>query len=47
MSNAHAITRTLTRSPLIAVVLYVAVIGGLLAIVGIADRKSTRLNSSH
>ncbi|MEA2887149.1 MAG: hypothetical protein QOD11_1509, partial [Bradyrhizobium sp.] len=31
MSTGHAITRTLTRSPLIAVVLYLAVIGGLIA----------------
>jgi general secretion pathway protein M len=36
MSTAHAITRSLTRSPLIAVVLYAVVIGGLLAIAGIA-----------
>jgi general secretion pathway protein M len=36
MSNAHAVTRTLTRSPLIAVVLYVAVASGLLATCGIA-----------
>jgi general secretion pathway protein M len=36
MSTAQAITRTLTRSPLIAVVLYVVVIGGLLATIGIA-----------
>ena len=36
MSAAQAITRTLTRSPLIAVVLYAVVIGGLLAIAGIA-----------
>jgi general secretion pathway protein M len=36
MSTGHAITRTLTRSPLIAVVLYVVVIGGLLAMVGAA-----------
>jgi general secretion pathway protein M len=33
---AQAITRTLTRSPLIAVVLYAVVIGGLLAIAGTA-----------
>ncbi len=31
MNSANAIARTLTRSPLIAVVLYVAVLGGLLA----------------
>ena len=31
MNSANAITRILTRSPLIAVVLYVAVLGGLLA----------------
>ena len=31
MNSADAIVRTLTRSPLIAVVLYVAVFGGLLA----------------
>jgi general secretion pathway protein M len=36
MSTAQAITRTLTRSPLIAVMLYLVVIGGLLATVGIA-----------
>jgi general secretion pathway protein M len=36
MSAAQTITRTLTRSPLIAVVLYVAVIGALLATAGIA-----------
>ena len=36
MSTGHAITRTLTRSPLIAVVLYLVVIGGLLAIAGAA-----------
>jgi general secretion pathway protein M len=36
MSTGHAITRALTRSPLIAVVLYVVVIGGLLAMAGTA-----------
>ena len=36
MSSGNAITRTLTRSPLIAVVLYLAVLGGLLATAGIA-----------
>jgi general secretion pathway protein M len=36
MSTAQAITRTLTRSPLIAVVLYAVVIGGLLAMAGMA-----------
>jgi general secretion pathway protein M len=36
MSASQAITRTLTRSPLIAVVLYFAVAGGLLATVGFA-----------
>lgn len=36
MSTGHAITRTLTRSPLIAVVLYVVVTGGLLAMAGMA-----------
>jgi general secretion pathway protein M len=36
MSTAHAITHALTRSPLIAVALYAVVIGGLLAISGIA-----------
>jgi general secretion pathway protein M len=36
MSSGNALTRTLTRSPLIAVTLYVAVLGGLLAIAGIA-----------
>jgi general secretion pathway protein M len=33
---AQSITRTLTRSPLVAVVLYAVTIGGLLAIAGIA-----------
>jgi general secretion pathway protein M len=36
MSAANAIARTLTRSPLIAVVLYIAVTGGLLVTAGIA-----------
>jgi general secretion pathway protein M len=36
MSTGHAITRTLMRSPLIAVVLYVIVIGGLIATAGTA-----------
>lgn len=36
MSAGHAITRTLTRSPLIAVVLYLVAIGGLLTTVAIA-----------
>jgi general secretion pathway protein M len=36
MSTGHAITRTLTRSPLIAVVLYVVAVGGLLAMAGAA-----------
>ena len=36
MSTAQAITRSLTRSPLIAVVLYAVLIGGLLAVAGIA-----------
>jgi general secretion pathway protein M len=36
MSTGHAITRTLTRSPLIAVLLYVVVIAGLLAMAGTA-----------
>src|ERR1700688_924942 len=36
MSWQNAITRTLTRSPLIAVTLYVAVLGGLLAMAGVA-----------
>jgi general secretion pathway protein M len=36
MSTGQAITRALTRSPLIAVVLYLVTIGGLLAIAGIA-----------
>jgi general secretion pathway protein M len=36
MSTGHAITRTLTRSPLIAVLLYVVVISGLLAMAGTA-----------
>jgi general secretion pathway protein M len=36
MTSAHAITRTLTHSPLIAVVLYIAVAGALLATTGFA-----------
>jgi general secretion pathway protein M len=36
MISHSAITRTLTRSPLIAVALYVAVLGGLLATAGFA-----------
>jgi general secretion pathway protein M len=36
MSSGNAITRSLTRSPLIAVALYVAVLGGLLAMAGVA-----------
>ena len=36
MISQNAITRTLTRSPWIAVMLYVAVIGGLLATAGFA-----------
>jgi general secretion pathway protein M len=36
MSTGQAITRALTRSPLIAVVLYAVTIGGLLAITGVA-----------
>jgi general secretion pathway protein M len=36
MSTGQAITRALTRSPLIAVVLYLVTIGSLLAIAGIA-----------
>ena len=36
MSTGQTITRTLTRSPLIAVVLYIAVIGGLIAAAGLA-----------
>jgi general secretion pathway protein M len=36
MMSAHSITHTLTRSPLIAVVLYIAVTGGLFAAAGIA-----------
>jgi general secretion pathway protein M len=36
MSSQNAIARTLTRSPLIAVVLYVAVLGALLATAGMA-----------
>jgi general secretion pathway protein M len=36
MSTGHSITRTLTHSPLIAVVLYVAAIGGLIATAGFA-----------
>jgi general secretion pathway protein M len=36
MTAGHAITRTLTRSPLIAVVLYLVAIGGLLMAIAIA-----------
>jgi len=36
MTAGQTITRTLTHSPLIAVVLYVAVVGGLLATAGLA-----------
>jgi general secretion pathway protein M len=36
MSTGQTLARTLTRSPLIAVVLYLAVIGGLIAAVGLA-----------
>jgi general secretion pathway protein M len=36
MSAGQTITRTLTHSPLIAVVLYIAVVGGLLATAGFA-----------
>ena len=36
MISQNVITRTLTRSPWIAVMLYVAVIGGLLATAGFA-----------
>ena len=36
MTAAQSITRTLTRSPLVAVVLYVVVIGGLLLGMGLA-----------
>jgi general secretion pathway protein M len=36
MSSTDAIVRTLTRSPLIAVMLYVAVLGGLLATAGLS-----------
>jgi general secretion pathway protein M len=36
MNSANAITRTLTHSPLIAVALYVAVAGGLVAAAGFA-----------
>jgi general secretion pathway protein M len=36
MTSGHAITRTLTHSPLIAVVLYIAVMGALLATAGFA-----------
>jgi general secretion pathway protein M len=36
MSTGHAITRMLTRSPLIAVLLYLVVIAGLLAMAGTA-----------
>jgi general secretion pathway protein M len=36
MNSQNAIARALTRSPLVAVVLYVAVLGGLLATAGIA-----------
>ena len=44
MISQNAVTRTLTRSPLIAVVLYIVVAGGLFATAGVAisdiDRKS-------
>jgi general secretion pathway protein M len=36
MSATQAITRTLTRSPLVAVMLYIVAIGGLLATIAIA-----------
>ena len=36
MTSGDAITRTLTQSPLIAVVLYIAVLGGLLTAAGFA-----------
>jgi general secretion pathway protein M len=36
MSTVHAISRTLARSPLIAVLLYIVVVGGLLAAAGFA-----------
>jgi general secretion pathway protein M len=36
MTAAQTITRTLTRSPLVAVVLYIVATGGLLASIGIA-----------
>lgn len=36
MSSADAVVRTLTRSPMIAVVLYAAVFGGLLATAGLS-----------
>ena len=36
MNSGNAITRTLTHSPLIAVALYVAVAGGLVAVAGFA-----------
>jgi general secretion pathway protein M len=36
MSASHAITRALTRSPLIAVVLYLAAVGGLLTTIALA-----------
>jgi general secretion pathway protein M len=36
MTSGHSITHALARSPLIAVVLYIAVTGGLLATAGIA-----------
>ena len=36
MISQSAITRTLTRSPLIAVALYAAALGGLLAMAGFA-----------
>jgi general secretion pathway protein M len=36
MSTAHAVARTLTRSPLIAVVLFAVVVGGLLATAALA-----------
>jgi general secretion pathway protein M len=51
MSTAQTITRTLTRSPLIAVVLYAVVISGLLAITGTAilnilDHQRARAQTS-
>ena len=51
MTFSHAITRSLTHSPLIAIVLYVAVAGGLITTAGIAlsdivDRRQELVQKS-